>query len=615
MRCLLLLLALGLLPGCPEGDAPADPVTPPATENHDGKKPDAEAEWKKLLAEAEKRLHDGQPAAAYGILEQASLKYGERPTYLGLIGRTSWALGHYGEARKHWEAALKASPNQLDANLGMLWADLGQRELKKAEDRLRVSEEKLPKEAQPHLAAFRCHLEVSRMDPLAAKEASQKAIEADPKNAEAHRCAALVDMKAQPGKAAEHLVSAGTAEPGHPRNEALLGLLSNTVGDPEKAQGHFEKSIKSGEKDPWVWMWGIRSAMNQGDLEKSEARLKAAKKALPISFPDLVRLEAELSLTTDSRKAQHLMRNLEEEHPGDPAIMILLARSHQARGDIGRARDAYAEAIKLAPNHLDGYFLAGEGMFRLGKVNESQNYFDELLKRDPNRIDALIQLAELHGLRKDPKAMLDAFDRAGKLLKDPTTLDCQKGSLLSLYFPNKKKQHKAMVAALASCIKKNPSHATAYKSLAVHYDNSKVRNKAIPHYISHMKKVESDPANHFIRDRLLALKVSKSKIPEVKAALPDIEDVETKRRWRRRVGSRSWKKTVSTYRSRSSYGASAKSEAYASSAMSSCNQRYLSCVKSCSYYSKSNTAAGYRLYQSCRNRCGSNQSMCYRRIR
>jgi tetratricopeptide (TPR) repeat protein len=606
---LLVFLSLLWASACSEKSTP-DPAPPP---DGPGKSTSKAEEQTRLLQEARDRLAVGEARSAYGILEQASLRHGDDPTYLGLIGSASWQLGNFGEARKHWEAALSAVPLHLDATLGVLLDDLSHRRLDKVQERLAAAEKGFGPKAQPRLKSFRCFLENLRLDPMAAEAAANEALQADPNEAGAHRCLALLKMQAHLVDAEEHLDKASQIQPKHPQGLALSGLLATYVGDLEKSASLFEASVKSGDKDPWVWSWAIRSMMQAGDLEGSEKRLLRAKEALGVSFPDLTRLEAELALSTDSRKAQHLMRNLTEDHPEDPAIKLLLARSHQARGDVGRAVDAYAESVKLAPYFLEGYFFAGEGMMRLGKLERSQAYFEQLLERDPNRIDALLLLSEIHALRRDAPATLTAFQRAAKLTHDPTTLACQKGSTLAKYFPKKKRHFRELEGSLKSCIANNPEHATARKSLAVHYDNQKSTRQAIPVYIEHMKRIDTDPDNHFIRDRLIALKVSKKKIPKVRAGLPDIEDVETKRKWRRRVGSKKWNKTVSSYRSSASRRPSSAKASSEGVSSNSCYSQYLSCTKSCAYYSKNKTAVGYRLFQSCRQRCGTTQSMCYRR--
>lgn len=84
-------------------------------------------------------------------------------------------------------------------------------------------------------------------------------------------------------------------------------------------------------------------------------------------------------------------------------------------GKLARAREALAEAVKLAPADPDAWFLLGNVCLELRDTFGADDAYHEALKHAPDRIDILHAQAEYYAL-KMPKAGFEAGKRVVKLV-------------------------------------------------------------------------------------------------------------------------------------------------------------------------------------------------------
>ena len=128
----------------------------------------------------------------------------------------------------------------------------------------------------------------------------------------------------------------------------------------------------------------------------------------------------------------------------------------------------------------------GVSLDDLGSRNRARATFKDVVKLDPTRADAHIQIAKILAGLGDPRGAIRAFDRAAKAEPRSAEPYCAKGTLLIQQLGTEKKYLKKGVSALEVCVRKAPKHTLGLRVLADAYADLGSKQKAIKLYRRHL---------------------------------------------------------------------------------------------------------------------------------
>jgi hypothetical protein len=131
---------------------------------------------------------------------------------------------------------------------------------------------------------------------------------------------------------------------------------------------------------------------------------------------------------------------------------------------LGRAPEAYPwidRAVRLMPYHLDFLEKQGSALVDLQRLEEAETVFNKVLRENPKRKLALLNLGYLEALRGRFNGALDFYDRALALDPDYEQALINKAAILLLL-----KKHKEARALLMRVVQLNPANVQAVEALA-----------------------------------------------------------------------------------------------------------------------------------------------------
>jgi predicted O-linked N-acetylglucosamine transferase (SPINDLY family) len=191
----------------------------------------------------------------------------------------------------------------------------------------------------------------------------------------------------------------------------LMGVLLKRTGRLAKAVEVLELARKLRPQDlsPWQNLGNVHEGL--GNHEKAVACYRGAIRIEPKS-PELCRLLArELLVLGDIEPAVESLRRGLMLAPGDRAIVALLVQTLQRSGRIPEAHDLVNRLRSTAPNDAEFAVIDARLAYRIGDAAGALVTLREVLAREPNHLNANLQLATIIG-NSDREAVNAALDRA-----------------------------------------------------------------------------------------------------------------------------------------------------------------------------------------------------------
>ena len=263
-----------------------------------------------------------------------------------------------------------------------------------------------------------------------ALERAKAAVAADPQSASAHFALAVVQDRRR--EIADATKSYGEVLRLNPRAVAAqveLSRLSLTAGDSAAALRYAEEARKTAPANLDARVALTRSLVAAGNRARAEAEIAALLKQAPTSAavhavngmhqarvnnPKAARIAYERALELSpgfseaiggltfldlaAKNPTSAIARLEAEitkQPANAALLILLARAHNAAGDYAKEEQALRRAVSADPRLTTTYAMLAQFYLRQKRTDEARAEFEGIVKRDPSAVGARTMLGIL----------------------------------------------------------------------------------------------------------------------------------------------------------------------------------------------------------------------------
>ncbi|MCZ2443811.1 MAG: tetratricopeptide repeat protein [Flavobacteriales bacterium] len=142
-----------------------------------------------------------------------------------------------------------------------------------------------------------------------------------------------------------------------------------------------------------------------------------------------------------------------------------------------KALKEFEKGIEIYPEYVECMDQAGMAHYRLKNSDKAMYYYDEVLKRMPNRSVTLSNLGTLYFEKGNYSKALELYEKSVSLDKRYEDGWFNLGGTYGMLM-----QYEKAISAYETCIKLDPEYTKAYYFLGVTYDNMKQPEKAKPYY-------------------------------------------------------------------------------------------------------------------------------------
>lgn len=378
--------------------------------------------------------------------------------------------GRLTEAIASYEGALRISPRNLSAELGLAQAYRGVHNYEETRRVLERACREHPKSAAPLAALGDLEIELQTydvaishlraavaLDPAstttrnylaAAYQAKgdsdsalaqlSKVLARDPQNALAYFLRAKnYSARNEDARALSDAEKASALQPQNPRARALLGKILLRTADsapPAEAAAICSKAVAAlqplleteshDSETLFLLSRAYRCAGQQAEAQKTLADFEAASQHDRSTRQDqheaehLVEQANNLALKNDLPGALELLQQAIAKDPGFGPAYSLFAKLYYSAGDLEKASEAISKALALSPYIPDFLYVQGEILEREGKLDEALAAFERAVLVNPKESDAYFEMGVIYQQRKDRPRALAAYKKAAELSPD-----------------------------------------------------------------------------------------------------------------------------------------------------------------------------------------------------
>jgi tetratricopeptide (TPR) repeat protein len=413
----------------------------------------ANNEWERAVASYQKAIalssHDADLRVELGAA-------------LAKVGRPTDAIATY-------QAALKISPGNLLAEMGLAQAYRAVHNYDETRRVLERAHRAHPKNAAPLAALGDLEIELQTYDSAighlnaalafdpadtktrnflaAAYKAKgdqedalaqlEKVLALDPQNALAYFLRAQI--YSERNEDARALPDAEKAFELQPNNSARLTLAKILLRTPENAPAAeinarcaraivaLEALVAAKPDDSetlFLLSRAYRCAGQQEQAQKTLAAFETASqndrstKQHQLEAKHLVDQAEERAMKNDSAGALDLLQQAVEKDSTFSPTYSLLAKLNYSAGNIEKASEAIGKALSLAPYVPDFLYVQGKIFEREGKLDEALAAFERITLVNPKESDAYYEMGFIYQQRKDRARALAAYKKAAELSPD-----------------------------------------------------------------------------------------------------------------------------------------------------------------------------------------------------
>lgn len=324
------------------------------------------------------------------------------------------------EARKAFQAALRADPKLVPAMLGLAELGFGARNDSEALKWLQQAERTAPKLAEVHVAMGRYYL--SRKQPEKGEASLRKAVELDPKGIPQRLSLAdALTARGADRDAIPLLKQVIQLDPKHPGAHFGLGQVQLRLGAKADAEQLLKKAAELEPKNPLPW---LILAQGQSTAAAAAPYIDQALERQNDLYPALLLRAHWQAAENDSEGARQTLQRAAKADVKNAEPLVRMGLMEEQAGRRGEAKRHYLSAIERDPHHP----IALNNLVMMGLAEKEDPVRLELMAR--RAVKALPDNPQVHDTlalvlrqRKDKTGALAAAERAVKLApKDPALL-------------------------------------------------------------------------------------------------------------------------------------------------------------------------------------------------
>ncbi len=309
------------------------------------------------LKNADKYIAEGQFREAVIELKNVLQKDSEHRDARWKLGNIYLQLGQGAAATKEIRRARDLGYKGSELQPVLLRALLLQGKFEEVLGRLGTPQDEL---GEKSLNLFRAQAYLGLNKPEKSRSAFNKALELDPKNAEAQR------------------------------GLAIIALSQRKF---EEAEKQLDRTLEVSSKDVQAWML-------KGELEFSQSRFEAAQSAFqealtlsPNNAGARLGLARSFLALENTEGAEEQLAVLTKASSKHPLVNYLRAVAAQQRRDIDSAQQALREVLSVQPNHMRSLLLMGAIHYEKREFDQAHSFLERFVTALPGHIPARKLLA------------------------------------------------------------------------------------------------------------------------------------------------------------------------------------------------------------------------------
>jgi tetratricopeptide (TPR) repeat protein len=380
------------------------------------------------------------------------------------------SAGNWAAAIAGYEAALRTSPRNLTAEIGLAQAYRGVHNYDEANRVLERARAEHPQSVKPLAALGDLEIELQTYDAaiahlhaalaLAPSDVESrnrlavafqakgdldsalaqiaKVLARDPKSALAYYTRAKIHSdRNQDGAALPDAMRVVELQPQNPRGRLLLGkiLLRAPQGEgPEQAKERCKRAIATLEpllemsaQDSETLFLLSRAYECAGATEQAQKTLSAFEassksdretKEEQTQAKHLVQQANELALKNDFAGSVDLLQQAIAKDAGYGAAYSQLAKLYYSAGAIDKASESISQALERDPYQPDFLYVQGKIFEKQGKLEEAIGAFERTTIVNPKESDAFFEMGVIYEQRGDREHAIAAYKKAATLSPD-----------------------------------------------------------------------------------------------------------------------------------------------------------------------------------------------------
>ena len=422
---------------------------------------------------------EARAAAANGHWDQATTLYQKaielHPRDASLrveLGAAFSKSGHLTDAIASYEGALKMSPENLPAALGLAGAYRAVHNYQETRDVLEHAHRKHPAAAAPLAAIGDLEIELQTYDAAIAHLKEAVALDSsdtkarnylaaaykakgdqesalaqlarvlahDPENALAHFLRAQIySARNEDARALPDAEKAVALQPQNPSARTVLAKilvrapenasLAETTARCTRAAATLEPLLETNSTDSETLFLLSRAygcAGQEAQAQKTLAAFEAASqndratRQRQLEAKHLVDQAEDRAMKNDLPSALDLLQQATAKDPTFSPAYSLLAKLNFSRGNLDKAGEAISQALALTPYMPDFLYVQGKIFEKEGKLDEALKVFERTTLVNPKESDAYFEIGVIYQRRNDRARALAAYKKAAELSPDDT---------------------------------------------------------------------------------------------------------------------------------------------------------------------------------------------------
>lgn len=143
-------------------------------------------------------------------------------------------------------------------------------------------------------------------------------------------------------------------QPGYKASDSVYTRLGDCLLAADKARdarGAYTKASEMNPKNAQAWIGLAQSALKLGDATRAALSARAAVDADPTSLDAAMVLGYALLRDGKTQESITVLAQGAKDHPGNATIQCVLGRAYWAAGQADKARECYAQALRLEPEN------------------------------------------------------------------------------------------------------------------------------------------------------------------------------------------------------------------------------------------------------------------------